>query len=258
MAAWIYNNKILRSHPIAGSYLSTLNEVSNQDYPGTNYFDPGIECLDLDNYEQNRKGESGNTVDAVIGISDCSNKLISNPRLLCVELRMRYKSTHNFNSDFANKVTHSKELLGGTVTIESKSLFIFSDALAPKAKSWIKNKQRQGIYKKMDSCGISEFHNIIKAIEEMPYQPINDETKIRTKLASYEENKDWSSYMKEFHNLCQETNKYCYSNPYEYDYLVHLLKSIWNHFRSQHITFENSDIELFAEIIEEDFYFLGV
>ena len=142
--------------------LSSLNKVSNDDYPGTNYFDAEIECLDMDPYEQSRKGISGKTVDAVIGISDCDNKRVINPRLLCVELRMGYKSTHNFSKDFADKVTYSRGLLGGHITIESKSLFVFSDALAAQAKSWIKNRARSGgVYKNMDSCGVSSFGNII-------------------------------------------------------------------------------------------------
>ena len=256
MATWIYNNIILRRHPLTINCLSTLNEVSNGDYPGTNYFDSNIECMDLDSYEQHSKGESKKTVDAVIGISDCDNKKLSNPRLLCVELRMGYESTHNFSSAFADKIIHSKDLLGGHIAIELGSLFIFSDALAPKAKSWIKNRQRAGAYKYMLSCGVSDFCNIIKSIDELPYQPINDEKIIREKLANYELHKDWQSYFNEIQNFCKLTCRYQYKMPYEYKFMVNLLKEVWTDLRSEHVSFEDDDNELLAEILEDEFSFL--
>lgn len=257
MATWIYNNKILNSHPLSKCCKSTLNQISNDDYPNTNYFNKDIECLDMDTYEQNRKGVTGKTVDAVIGISDCENKREINPRLLCVELRMGYKSTRNFSSAFADKVTHSKGLLGGYICIESKSLFVFKDELAPQAKNWIKNKRNSGGgYKDMDSCGISDFGNIIKSIDEMPYKPLNNEKQIRDILSDLENKEDWNSFIKKINDLCIQALKYKYHNPFEYDFMIGLLKDVWIEFRANHTSSLGADEEIFAEIMEEDYTYL--
>lgn len=52
MEQWIYNNQLVASHSLYSACQSTLNSVSNRDYPNTNYFNPAIKCLDVDFYEK--------------------------------------------------------------------------------------------------------------------------------------------------------------------------------------------------------------
>lgn len=47
-----YNNAIVEKHSFHAISGSTLNEVSNRDYPNSDYFNPDIECLDMDTYER--------------------------------------------------------------------------------------------------------------------------------------------------------------------------------------------------------------
>ena len=92
----IYDNHVVREHSLYARCPSTLNEISNRDYPGTDYFNPDIIGLDMDDYERRTcYGHANNTVDAVIGICTCQNKKKSSPRLLLVELRMGYEKANN-------------------------------------------------------------------------------------------------------------------------------------------------------------------
>ena len=99
MENWIYNNSVVEKHSLYPLCNSTLNEVSNRDYPNTNYFNPNIKCLDMDTYEKNilRKSYANHTADAVIGISTYENNQELNPRLLLIELRIGYESTSNLS-----------------------------------------------------------------------------------------------------------------------------------------------------------------
>ena len=83
-----YNNAIVEKHSFHAICGSTLNEVSNRDYPNSDYFNPYIECLDVDTYESKvlRKSQADRTVDAVIGISTHANNRSLNPRLFLIEL----------------------------------------------------------------------------------------------------------------------------------------------------------------------------
>ena len=44
----VYNNDFLKRHSLYRHCASTLNAVSERDYPNKNYFDAHIECLDMD------------------------------------------------------------------------------------------------------------------------------------------------------------------------------------------------------------------
>ena len=48
----VYDNEIVGKHDLYSCCKSTLNDVSQKDYPNKNYFDSRIECLDMDYYEK--------------------------------------------------------------------------------------------------------------------------------------------------------------------------------------------------------------
>ena len=52
MEPMIYDNHVVREHSLYARCPSTLNEISNRDYPGTDYFNPDIIGLDMDDYER--------------------------------------------------------------------------------------------------------------------------------------------------------------------------------------------------------------
>lgn len=88
-----FDNGIISSHPIYSLCGSTLDTVSKKDYPGEDFFDKSIRCLDMDVYEtQTCHGNKSHTMDAAIGIKSYSNNKFHATRLLLVELRMDYKS----------------------------------------------------------------------------------------------------------------------------------------------------------------------
>lgn len=53
MELLVYNNDTVAAHSLYKKCGSTLNEVSNRDYPGKDYFNKEILCLDMDTYEKN-------------------------------------------------------------------------------------------------------------------------------------------------------------------------------------------------------------
>lgn len=63
----MYLNETVREHSLYRLCPALLNGVSNRDYPGSDYFDTRIECLDMDSYEKKvmHKAQADNTVDAV-------------------------------------------------------------------------------------------------------------------------------------------------------------------------------------------------
>ena len=68
MEALIYDNGIIKEHNLYTICGKKLQDVSEKDYHGKNYFDEHIECLDMDTYEKVvSKGDRKETVDAVIG-----------------------------------------------------------------------------------------------------------------------------------------------------------------------------------------------
>ena len=142
----IYDNHVVREHSLYARCPSTLNEISNRDYPGTDYFNPDIIGLDMDDYERRTcYGHANNTVDAVIGICTCQNKKKSSPRLLLVELRMGYEKANNLSkSEMERKILHTKELLSAEKTINRESVFIFDERVAAQARHWFAQRSAEG------------------------------------------------------------------------------------------------------------------
>lgn len=259
MAEWIYNNTVVEEHSFYPLCSSTLNNVSNRDYPNSDYFNPCIECLDMDTYESNilRKGQADRTVDAVIGISTYENNRALNSRLLLIELRIGYDNVSNLSkTGMEAKITYTKSLLGGEKTIERESLFVFNDKVAPQAERWFDRQSRTGgDIRDCRVCSVSDFSTIIKSNSDFPYKPIHKAEDITNSVQQYETKAEWIKFIKQIEFWCRKAERYYYKNPSEFEYIVHVIKTVWDRFLQQKYTLSDDEI-LECEILEEDFKFL--
>lgn len=123
----VFDNGVIKQHPLYTRYPSTLNAIAERDYQSGSLFDKRIECIDTDAYEKSLGGNlTEQTMDAAVGIKSYANNKSSNARLLLVELRMGYKNAGNIRKDeLENKVRHTKELLGQTISYNKES-FLYS------------------------------------------------------------------------------------------------------------------------------------
>ena len=252
MDAIVYNNDIVQQHPIYNCCKSTLNDVSNRDYPNTNYFNPDIECLDMDIYEvKTHKGQQDKTVDAVIGVGAYTNNHFSNGRLLLVELRIDYKNADNLSQhELEGKVVHTRQLLGTQITYDKSSFFVFSENVAPQALHWMaSHKHNGGLIKDFKVYSIKEFNQNICSIKSMPYTPIYNPDVIAQDL----DKSKCQDLFKQVKYWKQVAMNICYSNTREFDNIKDVLVDKWKEF-IDHCTTSvlTEDEELEKLIITED------
>jgi hypothetical protein len=251
----VYNNDFLSKHTLYAYCASTLNAVSERDYPGKNYFDPQIACLDVDTYETSIcQGEANCTTDAVIGISSCENKVLSEHRLLLVELRMKYQNANNLNkSEWERKVSHTKELLDGELTIAPQYIFVFTEKVAPQARHWMAyRKQEGGILRKCIVYSVREFRDNIRSVDDMPYIPIYSPDKVCEELNDFVKAELWNKMFDKLTFWLRKASGLRYSNTFEFESLQQTLKGWWKQFRAQHHEWNSEDNELNALIMDED------
>lgn len=259
MEQWIYNNQLVASHSLYSACQSTLNGVSNRDYPNTNYFNPAIKCLDVDFYEKQVLCTShpDNTVDAVIGISSFENNKATNPHLLLIELRMNYQSTNSLSkAEMERKVTHTKALLGGECPIKKECLFIFNDSIAPQAVSWFSRQSRTGgELKHCTVCSTTSFSDKVKSSSDFPYTPIHPKENILNSTQPYCKSAEWDNFMKQVKFWCKKACEYQYKNPSEYEHIKDVITEIWQDFKHEtHSLCEEEEFEM--ELLEEEFELL--
>lgn len=255
MEAIIYNNDVLKQHSLYRHCASTLNAVSERDYPNKNYFNPLIECLDMDTYEKKQcSGNADCTVDTVIGISTCKNKVTSSNRLLLVELRLDYINAKNLSkSELEQKVEHTKDLLSSELSIEQNNIFIFTDNVAQQARSFMTRLMKGTKYSKLFVVwSVSDFKNSVKSIDDMPYIPINNPSLICKDLDKSVESQQWKKLFKKIHFLRNKCVSLIYKNPYEYESLSETIIDWWNNFRQNNPRLPNENDELDAQVTYED------
>lgn len=259
MEQWIYDNRTVEEHPLYPSCHSTLNDISNRDYPNTDYFAPDIECLDMDYYEQRilNTGQADNTVDAVIGICSFENNRPVNPRLLLVELRMNYQSTsHLSKTEMERKVVHTQDILSREKAIERKSLFVFNNKIAPQAVNWFSRQSRTGgEIKNCMACSVTGFPHIVKSYSDFPYTPIHKEEDIRINIDPYCQEIDWRKFRRQTEYWCTVAYKYLYKNPSEFEHIKTVIKEIWSDFKQEERSLDEEE-RFEMELLEEKFEFL--
>lgn len=135
-----YNNGFIEAHPIYRIAPSTLQFLSEKDYPNKYHF-PIVLALDMDKYESTlASGRSGCTMDAVIGIQKSAHESV----LMLVELRMGYKNIENLSTqNIISKITHTRDLLGSEIPIHSEKVFIFDSKFLEQARWWFDRKGKE-------------------------------------------------------------------------------------------------------------------
>lgn len=186
MAPLIINNAYVHSHPLWGQCASTLQDISNRDYPNPNYFKslPRIDALDLDSLEKSQhKHAMECTGDAVMGIAlEKVGNNLENQYLLLVELRMGYTNGDHLDlMEIKNKVEHSKDIINanGVSRVYPEYYFIFTDAEAPQANNKIKRKANEiGRMTNYKVLSVSGFKNVLLDPAKLPYKPKHQEKAI--------------------------------------------------------------------------------
>lgn len=256
MEQLVYLNETVREHSLYRLCPALLNGVSNRDYPGSDYFDTRIECLDMDSYEKKvmHKAQADNTVDAVIGVGTYHNNRAVDARLLLVEFRMGYESTGNLSkTEMERKVVYTKSLLGGEKTVSRQSLFVFSEKVAPMAKNWFDRQQKTGgNFRDCESCSVVDFGRNIKALSDFPYVPVYSEQAI---VRSFQRKDGWE-YIEQMEFWCEKARELLYKNPLECDHIREVVKKEWENFRNSCRSLSDEE-DLAAEILEEDFGWLS-
>lgn len=255
MEALVYNNDILSKHSLYDHCASTLNDVSERDYPGKNYFDPQIACLDMDTYETSiSHGNAGSTTDAVIGVSTCENKTMSQHRLMLVELRMKSQSAETLSKgDLESKVTHTRNLLDSELTIEHENIFVFTEIVAPQARHKIDSwKHEGGLATSFKAYSVKDFRNNVKSIDDMPYTPIYNPVQLCNELDGFVKGAQWKRLFEKLNFWLRKAEGLRYSYTFEYESLRQTVKGWWQQFSAMHTVWTDEDDELEAMIIDED------
>lgn len=251
----MYSNEIVKRHPFYSSCASTLNDVSNRDYPGTDYFDPSIECLDMDAYEHSlSKKNPDRTVDAVIGIALPHSASRS---LLLIELKMGCTKLSSLSKgELEHKVCYTKSLLSGVCTIHKDSIFIFTEAMYQQAKSWFyRQSMCGGELRNSEVFSVSMFSNQVKKISS-DYKPIHTQESITNSLERHRLDSDWQKFFNQIQYWCEQALKYKYrhENP-EYENISSVLRNIWSDLDEKDFT-SDDDVYYKKLNLEEDYNFL--
>lgn len=252
----IYNNEYLRRHRLYSVCPSTLNNISERDYPHKKYFSEKIECLDIDTYEKkNRRVNPDCTVDAVIAVSDYSaQKNTFNSRLLLVELRMGYKSANGLSkSQMEKKVLHTMDLIGHELHVENKKVFIFTNEVAPQARSLVNSLLHEGgEIKNFVVWSVKDFNSNVRDIKDMPYIPLYAPETISTELNSFVLSNQWNKLFTKIYFWLDIAERYRYANYFEFENIRNVILKEWDKIRSFKPEFDDEDVELKAQILEED------
>ena len=258
MEALIYDNGIITEHKLYPVCGKKLQDVSEKDYHGKKYFDGRIECLDMDFYEKAVcNGDRNETVDAVIGVKKHLDKnRFSNPYLMLLELRMGYENVGNLSgTKLADKVSHTKELLGRDVDLYDMVYFIFKNNVVQRAISMFRNlKLGNKNLKNCEPISTDDFNKYIKSENDYPYVPENDVKEIRRQLDINNYLSDINKFLDRITYWCEKARQYRYKyNINEYNSILGELKCIWHEFRSNNIIGLSDDEEIVAEILEGDY-----
>lgn len=256
MDVQFFDNDYLRGHPLYLKCLALLNDVSERDYPGNNYFDKRIECLDMDTYEREVCfGQADCTIDAVIGISDRNNNRRGNRRLLLVELRMEYQSdAHLSETKLVKKIRHTRDLLGAALAIERKTWFVFSRDVAPQARFWVENKKNEGgggEVKYFEVYSVDEFNESVQCLED-GYTPEIPSEIIKADISAYGLSGKWRELDKYIRWLLNYAVKKRRSNYAEYQNVKDAVKEAWQEVYREGQPYPDEDTEYMAMVLDED------
>lgn len=256
MEQLIINNDYVHGNQLWSCCKSTLQVISNRDYPGKNYFKslPSIDALDLDTYEKSlHKSSTECTVDAITGVAlkKVGNKL-ADSYLLLVELRMGYQNGGNLKlEEIQDKVKHSKDILisFGVSRIYQNYFFIFTDKEAPCAKNKIDRKIKEmGHMTEYKVVSVSDFKNLLINSAELPYVPKKAKEDI---IKSFERVLTSGSSFDDFWNYWAKEIEY-YKNRYDLQEVENISKVLKDEIsKAKRTIAQSTDLYIELEIIEE-------
>lgn len=247
-------NEHVESHPYYAEVGTTLEKVSEKDYPGTHYFEPDIAALDIDQYEKNHpRMHCEPTMDAVIGIKNFDGHQTVNPRLLLVELRMNYKSVHHLSvKELTGKVAHTRDLLTES-TLSKFYIFVFTKAVAPQARHWF-GRQVKGNRKLADYIAWStdEFNQNILAPAKYPYVPYTDIESIKLKADQLILEGNADGLYELIKSNMDLAGTFRYKNLNESNAIIEALKEVWAKFTQNPSGMSECEM-ICKEMVEEDY-----
>ena len=189
----VYQNITIANIPVDNTYKQSFNNILRKDYHNKPFgFLPRIQqtlCLDIDKIETDNGGNNDNTMDLTIGIAKYDDTLqtFSSHRLLPVELKLDCKSFVRLRKDdLVRKDRHTRDILNGfAITTDSHSIFLFTEDVAPSAKSgksrWEKGSNSHSL-KYWEMMSPKEYNSYIQFKEDFPYKPITDVDSIKRNI----------------------------------------------------------------------------
>lgn len=255
MVLTVFANSIIEGHRLFAEVGSTLQEVSDKDYPSRYKFNGDIKCLDGDKLV----GISDKSVDSIIGIGDYSKNHTSNKRLLLLELRMDYEKREGLHKSLhEEKVTGTKKHLGNDCAIEPTVWFLFDKKFIHQARhefsSW---RGQKGIARAFYAYSVEEFNDLVHDEQDLQkeYTYLYSTEDIETHLMSFVETNDWDAFAEKMWYWKSIVEKFILHNKHrEIVPIQQAFRNIWAivEEKRQHM---DDDDKIILEIIEEDLKF---
>lgn len=252
MAVTVFTNSIIEGHRLFDEVGTTLQEVSDRDYPSRYKFNPAIKCLDGDKLV----GTSDKSVDTIIGIGDYSDNHTINKRLLLLELRMDYEKREGLHKSLhEKKVSGTKKHLGNESAIETNVWFLFDKKFIHQARhefsSW---REQKGYARNFYAYSVEEFNNKVHDEQEVQkdytYQYLAKD--IETNLMSFVEIDDWDALAEKIRYWKSIAEKFILQNKHrEVEPIQQAFRDVWTIVEGKR-QFMDDDDSILIEIIEED------
>lgn len=184
----------------SSKYLHKFKDFLVKDYGSNTFnFDQRILdtiCLDMDQIEIDLNNNQNRTMDLAIGIAkyNNTNQSIHDKRLLLVELKLGCLSIDAISkTELMGKDQHTRNLLS-EYPVDSFSVFIFTNKVAPQAKSekarWEKEPNASAI-KNWLMMSSTDYNAYIGFREDFPYQPITNLTAISQMIHQLSQEKNY-------------------------------------------------------------------
>lgn len=260
MAVKVFDNGAIGNPLLKHINKSTLQEVSDRDYPCKYKFKPGVECLDMDTYETAAcGGEKGATVDSVVGIADYTDNRKVSPRLLYVELRMDYDSVNNLSAGkLKAKVANTQSRIGREVAEEQDKYFVFKDSRTSLFSSWFVRQQKaHAIPDTYMPMSVRDFNEAVCLPSEMPYTYKENRQSISCCLAKAVASNNEDDIIAKFDYWAKKANSYDYrNNRQEANAIKDVMKEEWRKYKFD-VSSVPYDKPQVVELLESEHSFLG-
>ena len=253
MALTVFANSMVEGHRLYAEVGSTLQEVSDKDYPSRYKFNTSIKCLDGDKLV----GTSDKSVDTIIGIGDYSNNRTSNKRLLLLELRMDYENRESLSKKLhEEKIAGTKKHLGNDCAVETNVWFLFDKKFIHQARhtfsSW---REQKGNARHLYAYSVEEFNDIVLDEKDLQkeYSYLYSAEDIESNLMTFVESNDWNALAEKMYYWKNIVEKFFLQNKHrEVAPIQQAFCNVWTKVKEkrQHI---DDDGKIILEIIEEDF-----